>query len=71
MVSRYIAMRYMRDSGHTDGDDGADPLTKLLSTAPNCSILPREPQIHWPTARLTLAILTALAVIGWLIWRMM
>jgi hypothetical protein len=56
---------------HTDGDDGADPLTKLLSTAPNCSILPREPQIHWPTARLTLAILTALAVIGWLIWRMM
>jgi hypothetical protein len=56
---------------HTDGDDGADPLTKLLSTGLNRSILPREPQIHWPTVCLTLAILTALAIVGWLIWRMM
>ena len=48
-----------------------DPLTNLLNPGPNRSIRAHEPQIHWPTVRLILAILTALAVVGWLIWRMM
>jgi hypothetical protein len=43
-----------------------DPLTNLFSTGPNRSIRAHEPQIHWPTVRLTLAIITALAILGWL-----
>ena len=43
-----------------------DPLTNLIA-APNVSIRAPEPLIHWPTVRLTLAIVTALAGGGWLI----
>ena len=39
---------------HADGDDGDDPLTNLIYSGPNRSILPREPQIHWPLVRITL-----------------
>src|ERR1035441_532931 len=30
---------------HTDGDDGADPLTNLLNPGPNVSILPHVPML--------------------------
>lgn len=46
--------------------DGADQLTNLIYPGPNVSIHAPEPQIHWLTVRLTLAILTALAIVGWL-----
>jgi hypothetical protein len=51
-----------------------DQLTNLLNPGPNVSILPEpwwKSVIDLPTVRLTLAIVTALALVGWLIWRMM
>ena len=51
-----------------------DPLTNLLSNAPTRSI---RPPLAWLNTRVMWrviageAILTALALVGWLIWRMM
>ena len=59
---------------HTDGDNGADPLTSLLNPGPNRSILPREPVMDLKGVWYALAgeaIITALAILGWLIWRTM
>ena len=57
---------------HADGDDGDDPLTNLIYSGPNRSI---RPPLPWFSTRVMWrvfageAILTALALVVWLIWR--
>jgi hypothetical protein len=56
---------------HTDGDDGADPLTKLLNPGPNRSILPEPvPMLQFNLTRFWLGIVVIItatvAVTGWL-----
>ena len=52
----------------------SDQLTNILNPGPNRSFLPNEPWWNWKSAWYALAgeaILTALAILVWLIWRMM